>query len=136
MNIWLRELGCEGYVMRTVDSLDGLCCECTGDDGIPMYYEIPFEFDAKYDDGTRVIINGGVISIWRDDVKLTCSNVDYYRAEYGYNLGNDDRAIADLYHKLFAYLTAETSGKVKGWGAYAKEDAETVRGIPCRAVNL
>ena len=52
MNIWLRELGCDGYVQRHVDSLDGLKYDETGDDGIPMYYELPHDYDAKYDDGT------------------------------------------------------------------------------------
>lgn len=41
MNIWLRELGCEGYVQRTVDSLDGLSLDEIGVDGIPCYSEMP-----------------------------------------------------------------------------------------------
>lgn len=41
MTIWLRELGCEGYVLRTVDSLDGLCCEgLDRDTGYYLYYEV------------------------------------------------------------------------------------------------
>ena len=39
MTIWLRELGCEGYQIRTVDNLDGLTYDGTDDDGIPMYSE-------------------------------------------------------------------------------------------------
>lgn len=47
MNIWLRESGCEGYVMRTVDSLDGLKYDETGNDGIPCYSEMPNDDDGR-----------------------------------------------------------------------------------------
>ena len=47
MIIWLRELGCFGYELRTVDSLDGLCCEGIGLYGYYLYYELPIENHEK-----------------------------------------------------------------------------------------
>ena len=40
MTIWLRMIGEEGYQLRTVDTLEGLCCEGMSDDGYYLYYEV------------------------------------------------------------------------------------------------
>ena len=39
MRIWLREDQCEWYILCTVDSLDGLVYDETGQDGIPCYHK-------------------------------------------------------------------------------------------------
>lgn len=59
-------------------------------------------FEKLFDDGTKVIIDNGVIALYRaDGSQVTNSNVDYYFSESGYGCKSEEEA-AIQYHSNFA----------------------------------
>jgi hypothetical protein len=61
-------------------------------------------FEKLFNDGTKVIIENGVIALYRaDGSQVTNSNVDYYFEERGYGCKSDDEA-ANKYHENFAVV--------------------------------
>lgn len=56
-------------------------------------------FEKQFDDGTKVVIENGIIALYRPDgSQVTNSNVDYYLS----GDGDEEEEAANKYHENFA----------------------------------